>query len=146
MLYSMDPRNRRRDLVHEGTHVIQDWEDVTSLAHHNEADAFIAQTVADLTLYPDAPDTDDGDVGEAAFAAAKMVIDKTAIEGIFVGRHENRGSTIHIVFAPRSQRGKGDLSIVEYVNEPAVDREPNERSLLEAANSGDRARDGFPGL
>ncbi|MBV8225325.1 MAG: hypothetical protein JO232_09070 [Verrucomicrobia bacterium] len=80
MLYSMDPRNRRRDLVHEGTHVIQDWEDVTSLAHHNEADAFIAQTVVDLTLYPDAPNNDDGDVGEAASAAAKMVLDRTAID------------------------------------------------------------------
>ena len=80
MLYAMDPRGRRRDLVHEGTHVIQDWEDVTSLAHHNEADAFIAQSVAELTQYPDASDSDDGDVSKAAFAAAKMVIDKTAID------------------------------------------------------------------
>jgi len=78
MLYGMDPRERRRDLVHEGTHVIQDWEDVTSLSHHNEADAFIAQTVAELTLYPDAPETDD--VSKTALAAAKMVIDKTAID------------------------------------------------------------------
>ena len=66
--------------MHEGTHVIQDWEDVTSLAHHNEADAFIAQSVAELTLYPDASDSDDGDVSKEAFAAAKMVIDKTAID------------------------------------------------------------------
>jgi len=80
MLYGMDPRDRRRDLVHEGTHVIQDWEDVTSLTHHNEADAFIAQSVAELTLQPDASDSDDGDVSKAAFAAAKMVIDKTAID------------------------------------------------------------------
>jgi hypothetical protein len=78
MLYGMDPRGRRRDLVHEGTHVIQDWEDVTSLAHHNEADAFIAQAVADLTLYRDEPDTDD--VSKTANAAAKMVIDKTAVD------------------------------------------------------------------
>ena len=78
MLYGMDPRDRRRDLVHEGTHVIQDWEDITSLTHHNEADAFIAQTVAELTLYRTAPETDD--VSKAALAAAKMVIDKTAID------------------------------------------------------------------
>jgi hypothetical protein len=78
MLYGMDPRERRRDLVHEGTHVIQDWEDITSLSHHNEADAFIAQAVAELTLYRDAPDTDD--VSKTALAAAKMVIDKTAID------------------------------------------------------------------
>jgi len=36
------------------------------------------------------------------------------------------GSVIHIVFAPRSQRGKSGPFIVEYVNEPAVDRESNE--------------------
>jgi len=78
MLYGMDPRDRRRDLVHEGTHVIQDWEDITSLSHHNEADAFIAQAVAELTLYHDVPDTDD--VSKTALAAAKMVIDKTAID------------------------------------------------------------------
>ena len=74
----MDPRGRRRDLVHEGTHVIQDWEDVSSFAHHNEADAFIAGTVAELTLYPDALETDD--VRKTSRAAAKMVIDETAID------------------------------------------------------------------
>ena len=40
--------------------------------------------------------------------------------------HATGGSVIHIVFAPRSQRGKGDSFIVEYMNEPAVDRESNE--------------------
>jgi len=64
--------------VHEGTHIIQDWQDVSSFAHHNEADAFIAQAVAELTLYADAPETDD--VSKKALAAAKMVIDKTAID------------------------------------------------------------------
>src|SRR5262249_51469655 len=79
-IYTMDPRVRSRALVHEGTHIIQDWEDVTSLAHHNEADAFIAEGVSDLTLYPDSRDPDDGDVEKTALAAAKMVIDKTAID------------------------------------------------------------------
>ena len=36
--------------------------------------------MAELTEYPDASDSDDGDVSKAAFAAAKMVIDKTAID------------------------------------------------------------------
>ena len=80
MIYGMDPRKRRVAIVHEATHVIQDWEDVTSLAHHSEADAFIAQYVADLTLYPDSRDPDDDDVEKTALAAAKMVIDKTAID------------------------------------------------------------------
>jgi hypothetical protein len=80
MIYGMDPRKRRVTIVHEATHVIQDWEDVTGLAHHNEADAFIAQAVADLALYPDSRDPNDGDVEKRALAAAKMVIDKTAID------------------------------------------------------------------
>jgi hypothetical protein len=80
MIYTMNPRVRSRALVHEGTHIIQDWEDVTSLAHHNEADAFIAEAVADLTSYPDSRDPDDGDVEKTALAAAQMVIDKTAID------------------------------------------------------------------
>jgi hypothetical protein len=78
MIYNMEPRARRLNFVHEGTHIIQDWQDVSSFAHHNEADAFIAQAVAELTLYADAPETDD--VSKKALAAAKMVIDKTAID------------------------------------------------------------------
>lgn len=78
MIYNTEPRARRLNFVHEGTHIIQDWQDVSSFAHHNEADAFIAQAVAELTLYPDAPETDD--VSKKALAAAKMVIDKTAID------------------------------------------------------------------
>ena len=78
MIYNMEPRARRLNFVHEGTHIIQDWEDVSTFAHHNEADAFIAQAVAELTLCPDAPETDD--VSKKALAAAKMVIDKTAVD------------------------------------------------------------------
>ena len=36
--------------------------------------------MAELTLYPDSRDPDDGDVEKTALAAAKMVIDKTAID------------------------------------------------------------------
>jgi hypothetical protein len=81
MIYGMDPRKRRVAIVHEATHVIQDWEDVTSFAHQNEADAFIAESVAELSLYPDARDPDDSDLEKKALAAARMVIDKTAIDG-----------------------------------------------------------------
>jgi hypothetical protein len=80
VIYGMDPRKRRTTIVHEATHVIQDWEDVESLVHHNEADAFIAASVTDLTLFPDSRDPNDGDVEQKALAAARMVIDKTAID------------------------------------------------------------------
>ena len=78
MIYNMEARERRLNFVHEGTHIIQDWEDVSSFVHEREADAFIAQAVAELTLYPDAPETDD--VSLKSLAAAKMVINKTAID------------------------------------------------------------------
>jgi hypothetical protein len=51
-----------------------------SLAHHNESDAFIAQAIAELTLEPDTTDDEDGDVSKKAFAAARMVINKTAMD------------------------------------------------------------------
>jgi hypothetical protein len=54
-------RKRRVAIVHEATHVIQDWEDVSSLAHQDEADAFIAESVAELSLYPDSRDPNDGE-------------------------------------------------------------------------------------
>jgi hypothetical protein len=78
MIYDVEPRAARLTLVHEATHVIQDWEDVTSLEHHIEADAFIAEAVTELTLYSDTPETDD--VSKTALLAAKMIIDKTAID------------------------------------------------------------------
>jgi hypothetical protein len=80
MIYGMDPRKRRVAVVHEATHVIQDWEDVSSLTHHSEADAFIAESVADLALYPDSRDVADSDLEKKALVAARMVIDKTAID------------------------------------------------------------------
>ncbi|HEY6841192.1 MAG TPA: hypothetical protein VI114_08235 [Chthoniobacterales bacterium] len=81
LIYNMDPRSRRVNFVHEGTHIIQDWEDVSSLAHYQEADAFIAQAIAELALakdYPAPPPTDE--VGKTSLAAAQMVIDKTAVD------------------------------------------------------------------
>lgn len=77
-IYEIPMRERRLNFVHEGTHVIQDWQDVSSFRHHEEADAFIAAAVAELTLYPD-PD-DEGDMAKNALVAAKMIIDKTAVD------------------------------------------------------------------
>src|SRR5580692_5234781 len=55
-------------------------------------------------------------------------------------------SAINIVLEPRPQRRKRDPFIIEYVNESAVDRKLNDRSLPKAANSADRSRDVFTGL
>jgi hypothetical protein len=72
LIYYMDPRSRRVNFVHEGTHIIQDWKDVSNLAHHQEADAFIAQAIAELALakdYPAPPPTDE--VGKTSLAPPK---------------------------------------------------------------------------
>ena len=76
MIYNMDPRSRVLNFVHEATHIIQDWQDVSALAHYNEADAFIAAAAAELGRYPDGYDTDD--VSVKALAAGRMVLDKKA--------------------------------------------------------------------
>jgi hypothetical protein len=81
MIYNMDPRSRRVNFVHEATHIIQDWEDISSLAHHQEADAFIAQAIVELALakdYPAPPATDE--VSKTSLAAAELVINKTAVD------------------------------------------------------------------
>jgi len=41
-----DPVQRKQTIVHEATHAIQDWKDVASLAHDEEADAEIAEALA----------------------------------------------------------------------------------------------------
>lgn len=81
-IYNMEPRARRINFVHEATHIIQDWNDVTSYVHHDEADAFIAAAIAEVALAKDfpPPTTADG-VSAAANIAARMVIDKTAADG-----------------------------------------------------------------
>ena len=78
ILYNVEPRAARLTLVHEATHIVQDWQDVSSFAHYDEADAFIAQAVAELTLFPNALEADD--VSKKARVAAKMVIDQTAVD------------------------------------------------------------------
>jgi hypothetical protein len=81
IVYNMDPRSRRLNFVHEGTHIIQDREDVSSLAHHAEADAFIAQAIAELALakdYPAPSETDD--VNRTSLLAAQMIVSKTAVD------------------------------------------------------------------
>jgi hypothetical protein len=97
----MDPRKRRTTVVHEATHVIQDWEDVESLVHYNEADAFIAESVTDLVLFPDSRNPNDGDLENKALAAAKMVLDQTAIDS-----NKNWGKVYESVVTAVGQRYK----------------------------------------
>src|SRR6185436_4075483 len=40
------PLTRKLTIVHESTHVIQDWQDVSHQAKFHEADAFIAEAIA----------------------------------------------------------------------------------------------------
>ena len=100
MIYNMEPRARRLNFVHEGTHIIQDWQDVSSFAHHNEADAFIAQAVAELTLYADAPETDD--VSKKALAAAKMVSTRPQSTVRRTGRRRIKMSSQRLATATRN--------------------------------------------
>ena len=81
LIYNMDPRSRRLNFVHEGTHIIQDREDVCSLAYHAEADAFIAQAIAELALakdYPAPPEMND--FSRTSLLAAQMIVNKTAVD------------------------------------------------------------------
>jgi hypothetical protein len=110
LIYGMDPRRRRTTIVHEATHVIQDWEDVESLAHHSEADAFIAESVTDLALFPDSRNPNDEDVETKALAAAKMVIDKTAIDSNKNWRKAYE-SVVTAVGRRYKQYGKRDVSV-----------------------------------
>lgn len=75
---------RRYTLIHEATHVIQDWMDVKSLIHHEEADAFIAEHIALFSTFAEMPHESEfnkSTVEGAALAAARMVIEKKAIDG-----------------------------------------------------------------
>jgi hypothetical protein len=112
MIYTMDPRKRRVSLVHEATHAIQDWEDIESLVHHNEADAFIAESVTELTLYPDSRDSNDDDLEKKALAAAKMVIDKTAIDSNRIWQRAY-GEVVTAVGRRYKKYGKRDIAVDE---------------------------------
>src|SRR4029077_20516775 len=52
-LNAATPLSRKLAIVHESTHVIQDWQDVSGPAKHHEADAFIAEAVARRQLTAD---------------------------------------------------------------------------------------------
>jgi hypothetical protein len=77
-LNAATPLSRKLAIVHESTHVIQDWQDVSGPAKYHEADAFIAEAVARRQLTTEPPD---GEVEAAALVAADMVIKKTARAG-----------------------------------------------------------------
>ena len=70
------PKERTATLVHEVTHVIQDFRDARANAIHFEADAYIAENVsrrASNTKHDDADEID-----EAAYGAAKFVTERKA--------------------------------------------------------------------
>jgi hypothetical protein len=72
------PLARRTNIVHESTHVIQDWQDVSSMDKFDEADAWIAQAVVYMNLTKEAPGDD---ISKAAAVAADMIDKKTATAG-----------------------------------------------------------------
>jgi hypothetical protein len=74
----VDPIQRKVTIVHEVTHAIQDWEDVASLLHDEEADAHIAETVAHHSLQGTFPTSDRVLFKDEAAAAARFVIAKQA--------------------------------------------------------------------
>jgi hypothetical protein len=68
-------------IVHECTHAIQDWLDLTNLhKEHAEADAYIAQTVA-AHAQGQTKSTMDPPIGDVVDEAAKVVIDGKANAG-----------------------------------------------------------------
>lgn len=77
IVYSgLSPTDRIVTVVHESTHVIQDFRDAKGISTHFEADAFIAEAVVISSLVGQ-QEFDDA-IKEAAFAAAQLVIDRKA--------------------------------------------------------------------
>ena len=73
---SATPAALKLTVIHEATHVIQDWQDVSHQAKYHEADAFIAESLART----DMSDPPEGALKSAAAAAAAMVVAKTATD------------------------------------------------------------------
>jgi hypothetical protein len=72
----LSQKERTVAIVHEATHAIQDWRDVGSLAHHTEADAYVAEAIATHAVA--GRPLWESDLYEAAFNAARFVIDRKA--------------------------------------------------------------------
>jgi hypothetical protein len=75
----VNPLPRTLTIVHEATHAIQDWKDVDGKRRDIEADAYIADRVAELTVRPIA--MLDYDTDDPILVAAQMVLGKQAGDG-----------------------------------------------------------------
>ena len=68
-------------IVHEVTHAIQDWQDVSAKNKYVEADAFIAGAVADLSQGGKGTEVQVGKIYTPAMEAAKLVVAGKASAG-----------------------------------------------------------------
>lgn len=76
----VDPIQRKITIVHEVTHAIQDWKDLPSLIHDEEADAHLADTIAHYSLRGRFPDGERNLFKDELAAAAKYVLAKQATQ------------------------------------------------------------------
>jgi hypothetical protein len=72
-----DKLARAMTIVHEATHVIQDWRDLPSLIHHEETDAAIAESVVEQVLKGTVLGIDDDPVTVAAQYVIRKQTDKS---------------------------------------------------------------------
>jgi hypothetical protein len=68
------PAETAMTIVHEVTHAIQDWQDVSAKNKYIEADAYIAGAIADLAQGGKATAVQAGEIYTPAMEAAKLVV------------------------------------------------------------------------
>jgi hypothetical protein len=99
------PLNARLTLVHEATHVIQDWYDISHLAKYHEADAFIAEAIARKNLTTEPPS---GDITRAAATAADIVIGNAATSANKAWKSAYDGVVAEVVKQYKNDRKRYD--------------------------------------
>jgi hypothetical protein len=72
------PAETAMTIVHEVTHAIQDWQDISAKNKHVEADAYIAGAVADISQGGKGTAAQAGKIYSPAMEAAKLVVDGKA--------------------------------------------------------------------
>jgi hypothetical protein len=105
IINSAMPLTARLTLVHEATHVIQDWQDISHLAKYHEADAFIAEGIARRNLTTEAPT---GAISLAAATAADIVINNAATSGNKAWRSAYDGVVAEVVKQYQNDRKRYD--------------------------------------
>jgi hypothetical protein len=68
------PAETAMTIVHEVTHAIQDWQDISARNKYVEADAYIAGAVADISQGGKGTDANKGKIYTPAMDAAKLVV------------------------------------------------------------------------